>query len=88
MPEWCTGYIDMNGHEDFRKAIANMMQKTWVKSPVDAKYIAVQAGCGAILDSLAWSLCDEGDSCITPGPIYPAFPNDFQARARVNFVSA
>jgi hypothetical protein len=41
MPEWCTGYIDMNGHEDFRKAIANMMQKTWVKSPVDAKYIAV-----------------------------------------------
>ena len=88
MPEWCTGYIDMNGHEDFRKAIANMMQKTWVKSPIDAKYIAVQAGCGAILDSLAWSLCDEGDSCITPGPIYPAFPNDFEARARVNFVSA
>ena len=41
MPDWCLGYNDMNGHEEFRTAIANMMQRTWVKAPVDPKNIAV-----------------------------------------------
>jgi aspartate/methionine/tyrosine aminotransferase len=44
----------------------------------------VQAGCSAILDGLAWCLGEEGDSCIVPAPMYPAFTNDFWARSRVH----
>ena len=33
---------------------------------------------------MAWCLAEEGDSCIVPGPHYPAFENDFHARARVH----
>ena len=41
-----------------------------------------QAGCGSILETLAWCLADPGDAVILPAPMYSAFPNDFQARAR------
>ena len=80
---WTSGYIDFNGHETFRKATAKMMENTWVKAPVNAKYLAVQSGAGSILDSLSWCLCESGDAFITPGPAYPAFPNDFFSRSGV-----
>jgi hypothetical protein len=46
--------------------------------------LTMQSGCGAIIDTMAWCLAEEGDACIVPGPLYPAFANDFQARARVH----
>ena len=53
-------------------------------APVDKNCVLVQAGCSAILDGLAWCLGEEGDSCIVPAPVYPAFTNDFWARSRVH----
>ncbi len=53
-------------------------------APVDKDCVLVQAGCSAILDGLAWCLGEEGDSCIVPAPVYPAFTNDFWARSRVH----
>lgn len=84
MPNWVADYADMKGHETFRTAIANMMEKTWVKVPVDPECIASQAGCNSVLDQLSWCLCDAGDAMMTPLPIYPAFPNDFNAKGRVS----
>lgn len=86
MPEWCLGYNNMNGEQEFRKAVAGMMEKTWVKAPVSAENIATQAGCSSILDSLAWCIAEEGQVCIIPGPIYPAFPKKFFTRSRVKLV--
>lgn len=84
LPDWSTGYGNMSGHDDLRKGIASMMQDSaWKGVPIDPSCISCQAGCGSIIDSLAWCLCEAGDSCIIPGPIYPAFYNDFMARARV-----
>ena len=60
------------------------MQKYWIKSKVDIDHIAIQAGCGSILDSLFWLLANEGDSAILPGPIYPNFFVDGFLRCRVN----
>ena len=51
---------------------------------MDKDCVLVQAGCSAILDGLAWCLGEEGDSCIVPAPVYPAFTNDFWARSRVH----
>ena len=84
MPAWVSDYADMKGHEELRKAAASMMEKTWIKVPVDHTCLAFQAGASAILDQLAWTLCEDGDSMLTPAPLYPAFPNDFKARARVD----
>jgi hypothetical protein len=36
------------------------------------------AGCSAILDSLFYCLCDEGEGVLIPAPYYPAFDNDLQ----------
>ena len=74
----------MRGHIDLRKAYANLLEKTWVKVPVDPECITLQAGASALLDQLSWCLCDDGNSMMTAAPLYPAFPNDFKARGRVN----
>lgn len=59
------------------------MERTWVKAPVDPKFIAVQSGAGSIIDSLAWCLCESGDAFITPGPAYSHFKSDFLSRSGV-----
>ena len=82
------GYGDFRGEERFRAALAGMMETTFVHAPVDKDAVLVQAGCSAILDSLAWCLGEEGDACIVPAPVYPAFANDFWARARVHLKMA
>jgi len=84
MPSWVADYADAKGHIELRTATAKMMQNTWVKVPVDPECLAFQAGASSILDLLSWCLCDEGDSMMTPAPMYPAFPNDFKARGGVN----
>lgn len=82
--DWVAGYGDFRGEVRFRAALSKMMEESFVKVPVDKDSLMVQAGCGAILDSLAWCLGEEGDSCICPAPLYPAFSNDFWARARIH----
>ena len=61
-----------------------MMEKHWTKCKVEPNQIAVQAGCGSILESLFYMLANEGDSIILPGPIYPNFMVDAFLRARVS----
>lgn len=84
MPAWVSDYADMKGHCELRYATSKMMERTWVKVPVDHHCLAIQAGASAILNQLSWTLCEEGDSMLTPIPMYPAFPNDFKAMGRVN----
>ena len=88
LEDWVAGYGDFRGEERFRRALGRMMEDSFVKVPVDKDSLMVQAGCGAILDSLAWCLGEEGDSCICPAPLYPAFANDFWARARIHLHAA
>ena len=75
IPDWVTSYGDSNGHIDFRSAIAIMMNNTaWKGLPIiNPIQLAIQAGVSAILDMLAFSLC-EGNSnsksaVIIPGTI-------------------
>lgn len=58
MPNWVSKYADFTGHVDFKDALAKIMQKYWLKKKVDIDHIAIQAGCGAILESLFWLLAD------------------------------
>jgi len=60
------------------------MEKYWVKEEVDIANLAIQAGCGAILESMFWVLANERDSIILPGPVYPNFFVDAYIRCNVN----
>lgn len=84
LPDWVAAYGNTNGQDLFRRNVAAFAERTWIHSPVDPACLAMQPGCSAVLDSLAWSLCEAGDACILPGPIYSAFPMDFYAKARVH----
>ena len=84
LPEWSTGYGMMAGHCSMRKGYASMMENSgWSGVPIDPDAIAFQAGCAVLVDCLSWCLADDRDVCIIPGPIYPAFYQDFKARAKV-----
>ena len=73
MPDWVSKYADYTGEKEFRKALAKMMEKYWIKQEVNPDDLAISAGAASIIESLFWILTEEGDSAIIPGPIYPSF---------------
>lgn len=84
-PEWSFDYGDMTGQADFKRAIADMMESSWVQAPVaDDASLTIQAGAGSVLDSLSWILADAGDAVLTMGPAYAAFDADFGLKGQVN----
>ena len=83
MPSWTADYTDFRGHAELREETAKLMQRTWIKAPVEPEFLAHQAGASCLLEQLSWYLADTGDTMMTPVPLYPAFPNDFKARSGV-----
>lgn len=89
-PEWVFSYGSMTGNLRLKQALAKVMerwifpkmydedkkrQQQHGRSPfVDPDFIRVQAGVGSVLTQLSYLLGDPGDSVLTLGPIYPAFP--------------
>ena len=84
IPEWVFDYGDMRGQADFRRAVAQMMESSWLQAPVDPNALVLQSGAGSILDSLAWTLADAGDGVIVTAPAYPAFASDLGTRGRLH----
>ena len=41
IPFWVFDYASNRGHLGFRKAVANMMEETWVKAEVDPEFLAL-----------------------------------------------
>jgi aspartate/methionine/tyrosine aminotransferase len=77
IPEWTFLYGDMGGHIDFKRAMANLMQR-WIIGPrVDPDQLRFQAGAGSVLDQLSYLLADTGDGVLVTAPHYGAFGSDF-----------
>jgi aspartate/methionine/tyrosine aminotransferase len=77
IPEWTFLYGDMGGHIDFKRAMANLMQR-WIIGPhVDPDQLRFQAGAGSVLDQLSYLLADTGDGVLVTAPHYGAFGGDF-----------
>lgn len=83
IPEWALDYGQMSGQNDFRKAMAKMMESSWIDAPVSHKDILLQGGAGVVLDNLAWILADEGDAFLINAPTYSNFAGDFEIHGRV-----
>jgi len=81
IPGWVTEYTRNTGHPIFKTAIAKYMKNTWIhQAPIDPDFIACQAGGGTLLEELGFCLCDDGDTLLTPEPIYFGFDHFFDVR--------
>ena len=59
------------GLPSLRKTVAAFMSKYFtVDFEVEDRNIAVSAGAGSIIESLAFCLCEPGDAVLVPAPSY------------------
>lgn len=71
-------YSNFIGRTRLRKAFAGMVARTVLggRLAVDPEQLCISAGCGSVIQNLAFLLLDEGDGVILPTPTYAAFYND------------
>ncbi len=76
------------GSDDLRGAIAKFVNDHF--GPVEKigyTSVTVLNGVSAILDCVAWCVCDEGESILIGRPFYVGFVSDFMNRAKVDLVA-
>ncbi|KAL9067827.1 MAG: hypothetical protein Q9161_006645 [Pseudevernia consocians] len=76
------------GSDVLREAIAKFVNDHF--EPVEKvgyTSVTVLNGVSAILDCLAWCICDEGESILIGRPFYVGFVSDFMNRAKVDLVA-
>ncbi|KAF6223285.1 hypothetical protein HO133_000127 [Letharia lupina] len=76
------------GSDVLRQAIADFINDRFQPvEPLGYSSVTVLNGVSAVLDSLAWCICDEGDSILIGKPFYVGFVSDFMNRAKVDLVA-
>ncbi|KAL2629542.1 hypothetical protein R1flu_014228 [Riccia fluitans] len=73
-------YGDFRGGNRLRKAIAKMMERTFMGVEVSTANVCISSGVTAVLDLFFFATCDAGDGCLIPAPYFPAFDNDMAIR--------
>ncbi|XP_030844900.1 probable inactive 1-aminocyclopropane-1-carboxylate synthase-like protein 2 [Strongylocentrotus purpuratus] len=78
-------YQDIRGMPAFRKAIADFL-KDYTNSPqdIDPDKIRVCNGLTALTEVMAFILCDERDTILSPSPLYSGIVKDTGRRPNVN----
>ena len=61
----------MKGTDRFKAAIAAHMSRKFGGYVFAKENCVVAAGCGAIIDALAFCMCEDGEAFILPTPYYP-----------------
>ena len=81
-PSSVLNYDSTFGTEQFRKAIAKMVHRTFLHGSIefDENDLVVSAGCGAIINNTYYILCDAGSGVLIPAPYYPAFDADLRVK--------
>lgn len=77
-------YSNFRGGERLCRAIARMMERTFMGVEVDPGHICISSGVTAVLDLFFFATCDSGDGCLIPAPYFPAFDNDMTIRNEVH----
>ena len=75
-----THYNELHGAGFFREAIARFLSKR-ARRPLDAANLAVTSGASAVLENLAFVLCDPGEAILLPSPYYAGFDHDLALRS-------
>ncbi len=71
------------GSTRLRKAVASFINTEFgARDAVTYDQIIVMSGVTSIIDSIAWSICNEGDGILIPQPFYTGYQIDINQRAR------
>ncbi|KAH6856082.1 pyridoxal phosphate-dependent transferase [Chaetomium sp. MPI-CAGE-AT-0009] len=77
------------GSPRLRQSLASFLNSNVrPREPVRQEDILILTGMTGVIDSLAWSICNEGEGIIIPQPFYPGFAMDIPTRARAVIVPA
>ncbi|CAH0019602.1 unnamed protein product [Clonostachys rhizophaga] len=84
------GYgVGPRGSPRLRKALASFFNLEFRShDPVRAKDVLILPGVMSVLDSLTWSICNEGEGIIVPLPFYTGFNPAVQERSRGVLIQA
>jgi 1-aminocyclopropane-1-carboxylate synthase len=78
------GYCDMKGRAGFRAAISRLAEARITRgAPVEPRFLTVGGGCGALIQQLAFLLCDPADCMLLVTPTYAMLYNDVGVLAGV-----
>jgi len=83
-PDVAAGYGDNRGILPLRAAFAKILSRFITTHKVDPNKLCLQGGCTAILDHLAFLMCEHGDGILLPTPYYSAFVYDLEVKNGVH----
>jgi aspartate/methionine/tyrosine aminotransferase len=75
-----THYNELHGAGFFREAIAGFLGRRAGRR-IERNNLAVASGASAILEELAFVLCDPGETILIPAPYYSGFDHDLALRS-------
>lgn len=77
------------GSHRLRRALASFLNTNFrPREPVNYDHLLILPGVTSVIDTLAWSICNEGEGIIIPQPFYTGFAVDLPTRARAVIVPA
>lgn len=78
------GYgVGPRGSPRLKSALSSFLNSEFrAIEPVLASELLILPGVVAVLDALAWSICNDGDGVLTPLPFYAGFKPAISGRAR------
>ncbi|XP_071487586.1 1-aminocyclopropane-1-carboxylate synthase-like protein 1 isoform X1 [Diadema antillarum] len=81
---WMLPYTERPCLWRLRKAVASFLtEETGAKTPLDPNNVMIVNRVTAIMYIVAYLLSDEGDTFLSPTPMYGAIPRDFEALSNV-----
>ena len=83
IPDWVSNYTSPAGEPEFLESVSSYMNRYLCRFPVNSSELFAAAGCTAILELMAWVLCDEMDVAVIPAPSYPVYTQDINNKAKV-----
>ena len=72
------------GSDRLRESLAHFLNDNFhPKTTIEKNHVTILAGVSAVIDSLSFCLCEEGDGILIGRPLYYGFMSDFINRAKV-----
>jgi len=88
LQEHALHYSEFRGSAGLRERLASFLRESSGMAEVGADNIVIGNGVSCLLESLAYTLFDAGDSILIPSPCYTGYSEDFHHRFGVNIIAA
>ena len=87
MHEDYTHYCKLSGTDAFRQKLSVFFNSFMSPNEkINAGDVFVMNGCGTVIETLGYSICDEGDGVLIPAPYYTGFKSDLEQRIGVKTI--